>query len=182
MERVKKQPFHESLGEEINKASISIEWANREGRNTEDVEIPDKYKIHEKVFSEPEFPPSQPEDLVIKLDEKAPKSWGSAPYKMNDKENEALQEHIDEGQEKGYLVRSDSPFVTPTFFRDKVRGGLRPIYDYRTLNKWMIVDKYPLPRIESIFDQLHGTCLMTKFDMQDGYYCITSGCPLKVAS
>jgi Reverse transcriptase (RNA-dependent DNA polymerase) len=160
---------------QINKVSISQEWANKEKRHQEEVEIPDKYKRHTAVFSEEgakHFPPERPEDMEIKLEEGAPKVINCSTFNLAAEESQAMKDFLDENLKKGYISQSNSPWSTPAFFIKKTGGGFRPIFDYRQVNNWTTKDVYPLPRIDNLFDQLHGTCLMTKFDVQDRYYNI----------
>ena len=55
------------------------------------------------------------------------------------------------------------------FYRKKKSGQLRPIMDYRTLNKWTVCDNYPLPLISNIIKRLQGKTLFSKFDIHWGY-------------
>jgi hypothetical protein len=160
---------------QINKASISQEWANREQRHQAEVEIPNKYKEYKDVFSEEgakHFPPERPEDLEIKLEEGAPKTINCGTFNLAEDESKAMKDFLDENLAKGYISRSNSLWSTPAFFIKKTGGGFRPIFDYRRVNDWTVKDVYPLPRIDTLFNQLHGTILMTKFDVRDGYYNI----------
>jgi hypothetical protein len=153
---------------QINKVSISQEWANKEKRHQEEVEIPDKYKRHAAVFSEEgakRFPPERPEDMEIKLEQGAPKVINCSTFNLAAEESQAMKDFLDENLKKGYISQSNSPWSTPAFFIKKTGGGFRPIFDYRQVNNWTTKDVYPLPRIDNLFDQLHGTCLMTKFDV-----------------
>jgi Reverse transcriptase (RNA-dependent DNA polymerase) len=70
------------------------------------------------------------------------------------------------------MARSNSPWSSPFFYIKKKSRQRRPVYDYREVNRWTIPDVYPLPRIDVIFDQMKEAKLMSKFDIQDGYYNI----------
>jgi len=65
-----------------------------------------------------------------------------------------LKEQLQELQEKGYIRPSSSPWGSPVLFVRKKDGSLRMCIDYRTLNEVTIKNKYPLPRINDLFDQL----------------------------
>jgi hypothetical protein len=65
-----------------------------------------------------------------------------------------LKKQIDELLEKGYIRPSTSPWVAPVLFVEKKDGTKRMCIDYRDLNEVTIKNKYPLPRIEDLFDQL----------------------------
>jgi hypothetical protein len=85
-------------------------------------------------------------------------------------ENEALEKHIKEQEAKGYIRPSKSPYAAPFFFIKKKSGELRPIYDYRELNKWTVKNHYPLPLISELIYRLRGCNLFTKFDIRNGYH------------
>jgi hypothetical protein len=160
---------------QINKASISQEWANQEQRHQAEVEIPDKYKEYKDIFSEEgakRFPPECPKDLEIKLEEGAPKTINCGTFNLAEDESKAMKDFLDENLAKGYISWSNSPWSTPAFFIKKTGGGFQPIFDYQRVNDWTVKDVYPLLRIDALFNQLHGTMLMTKFDIQDRYYNI----------
>ncbi|KAA0059508.1 DNA/RNA polymerases superfamily protein [Cucumis melo var. makuwa] len=77
-----------------------------------------------------------------------------------------LQELVD----KGYIRPSVSPWGAPVLFVKKKDGTLRLCIDYRQLNKVTIRNKYPLPRIDDLFDQLRGAALFFKIDLRSGYH------------
>jgi Reverse transcriptase (RNA-dependent DNA polymerase) len=82
---------------------------------------------------------------------------------------EAARKWIDENEQLGYIEKGDSPWATPFFFVKKQDGSLRPVQDYRKVNEWTIPDVYPLPRIETILEQLEGKQLFTTLDIRWGY-------------
>jgi RNase H-like domain found in reverse transcriptase/Reverse transcriptase (RNA-dependent DNA polymerase) len=158
---------------EINRASISQEWANREKCHQKEVVIPEEYWRHEVVFSEEgakHFPPVCPEDMKIKLEADAPKTINCKTYNLAEEESKIIKEFLNDNLEKGFILQSDSAWSTPVFFIDETGGGKQPIFDYWRVNTHTVKDVYPLPRINYLFDQLHRTSLMTKFDIRDGYY------------
>jgi hypothetical protein len=111
---------------QINKASISQEWANQEQRHQVEVTIPDKYKEYEDVFSEEgakRFPPEHPEDLEIKLEEGAPKTINCRTFNLAEDESKAMKDFLDKNLAKGYISQSNSPWSTPVFFIKKTGGG-----------------------------------------------------------
>jgi hypothetical protein len=126
------------------------------------------------VFSEEgakRFPPEWPEDLEIKL-EGAPKTINCGTFNLAEDKSKAMKDFLDENLAKGYILWSNSLWSTPAFFIKKTGGGFCPIFNYQCINDWTVKDIYPLPRIDALFNQLHGTVLMTKFDVRDGYYNI----------
>ena len=81
-----------------------------------------------------------------------------------------LKEQLQELQEKGYIRPSSSPWGSPVLFVRKKDGSQRMCIDYRSLNEVTIKNKYPLPRIDDLFDQLQGAKYFSKIDLRSGYY------------
>ncbi|GJY54779.1 reverse transcriptase domain-containing protein [Tanacetum coccineum] len=79
---------------------------------------------------------------------------------------EQLQELID----KGFIRPSSSPWGAPVLFVKKKDGSFRMCIDYRELNKLTVKNRYPLPRIDDLFDQLQGSSIYSKIDLRSGYH------------
>ncbi|GJS35270.1 putative reverse transcriptase domain-containing protein [Tanacetum coccineum] len=77
---------------------------------------------------------------------------------------------LKELQEKGFIRPSHSPWGAPVLFVKKKDGSMRMCIDYRELNKLTIKNRYPLPRIDDLFDQLQGACCFSKIDLRSGYH------------
>jgi hypothetical protein len=95
-----------------------------------------------------------------------------APYEMGPKELVELKAQLDELEEKGFIRESISPWETPVIFVDKRDGGRRMCGDYRNLNNVTIKNKYPLPSIQDLFDQVKGARVFSKIDLRLGYHQI----------
>src|SRR6201996_3784894 len=135
-------------------------------------EIPEEYRRHAKVFSEEEshrMPTLKPWDHAIDLKPNAPASLNCKIYPLNQAEDAALEKWLDEELAKGYIRPSKSPYASPFFFVKKKDGKLRPVQDYRTLNKWTIRNQYPLPLISELIADLSGGWIFSKFDVKWGY-------------
>jgi len=77
-----------------------------------------------------------------------------------------LQELLD----KGFIRPSNSPWGAPILFVKKKDGTLRLCIDYHQLNKVTVKNRYPLPRIDDLFDQLKGARVFSKIDLRSGYH------------
>ncbi|GKD38356.1 putative reverse transcriptase domain-containing protein, partial [Tanacetum coccineum] len=77
---------------------------------------------------------------------------------------------IPELLEKGFIRPSSSPWGAPVLFVKKKDGSFRMCIDYRELNKLTIKNRYPLPRIDDLFDQLQGSSVYSKIDLRSGYH------------
>ncbi|WVZ93549.1 hypothetical protein U9M48_039520 [Paspalum notatum var. saurae] len=86
-------------------------------------------------------------------------------------EHEEVKKNIDELLAKGYIRPSSSPWAFPVLLVEKKDTDVkRMCVDYRALNKVTIKNKYPLPRIDDLFDQLQGACVFSKIDLRSGYH------------
>jgi hypothetical protein len=92
------------------------------------------------------------------------------PYRMATLELAELKEHIKEFVEKGFIHPRSSPWGAPIIFVPKKDGTQRLCVDYRALNEVTVKNKYPLPWIDDLFDQLHGACVFSKIDLRFGYH------------
>ena len=81
-----------------------------------------------------------------------------------------LKKQIDELLAKGFIRPSVFPWAAPVIFVEKKDGTKRLCVDYRGLNQVTIKNKYPLPRIDALFDQLKGAKVFSKIDLQSGYH------------
>ncbi|GKF34035.1 putative reverse transcriptase domain-containing protein [Tanacetum coccineum] len=81
-----------------------------------------------------------------------------------------LSNQLKERQENGFIRPSHSPWGAPVLFVKKKDGAMRMCIDYRELNKLTIKNRYPLPRIDDLFDQLQGACCFSKIDLRSGYH------------
>ncbi|GJT28839.1 putative reverse transcriptase domain-containing protein [Tanacetum coccineum] len=81
-----------------------------------------------------------------------------------------LSKQLQELSEKGFIRPSSSPWGAPVLFVKKKDGSFRMCIDYRELNKLTIKNRYPLPRIDDLFDQLQGSSVYSKIDLRSGYH------------
>ncbi|GAU45290.1 hypothetical protein TSUD_327480 [Trifolium subterraneum] len=95
-----------------------------------------------------------------------------APYRMSASELHELKKQLEELLEKKFIRPSVSPWGAPVLLVKKKEGSMRLCIDYRQLNKATIKNKYPLPRIDDLMDQLVGACVFSKIDLRSGYHQI----------
>ena len=86
-------------------------------------------------------------------------------YRMTPVELKELKLQLQESLEKGFICPSVSPWGAPMLFFKKKYGILRLCVDYRQLNKMTMKNKYSLPRIDELFDQLKGASVFSKIDL-----------------
>jgi hypothetical protein len=119
----------------------------------------------------PGMPPDREIEFTIDL-KPGTTPISQAPYKMGPKELKELKEQLDELESKGFIQESISPWGSPVIFVDKRDGGRRMCGDFRNLNNVTIKNKYPLPRIQDLFDQVHGAGVFSKIDLRSRYHQI----------
>ncbi|MCH80451.1 retrotransposon protein, partial [Trifolium medium] len=95
-----------------------------------------------------------------------------APYRMSPAELKELKSQLEDLIQKHFIRPSVSPWGAPVLLVKKKDGGMRLCIDYRQLNKVTIKNKYPLPRIDDLLDQLKGATIFSKIDLRSGYHQI----------
>ncbi|KAL0551877.1 hypothetical protein IC582_010967 [Cucumis melo] len=91
-----------------------------------------------------------------------------APYRMAPAELKELKVQLQEFLDKGFIRPSVSPWGAPVLFMKKKDGSMRLCIDYRELNKVTVKNRYPLPRIDDLFNQLQGATVVSKIDLRSG--------------
>ena len=89
---------------------------------------------------------------------------------MSQAELKELKEYLKDLPNKGFIRPSISPWGALVLIVRKKDGSLRMCIDYRQLNKVIIKNKYPIPRIDDLFDQLHGASHFSKIDLRSRYH------------
>ncbi|GJW60982.1 putative reverse transcriptase domain-containing protein [Tanacetum coccineum] len=113
-------------------------------------------------------PPRQVEFRIDLIPGAAPVA--RAPYRLAPSEMKELSKQLQELLEKGFIRPSSSPWGAPVLFVKKKDGSFRICIDYRELNKLTIKNRYPLPRIDDLFDQLQGSSVYSKINLWYGYH------------
>ncbi|GJR77999.1 putative reverse transcriptase domain-containing protein [Tanacetum coccineum] len=139
-----------------------------EKKRLEDVPIVQDFP---EVFPEdlPGLPPTRQVEFQIDLVPSAA-PVARVPYRLAPSEMKELSEQLKELSNKGFIRPSSSPWGDPALFVKKKDGSFRMCIDYRELNKLTVKNRYPLPRIDDLFDQLQGSSVYSKIDLRSGYH------------
>nr|GEV88308.1 putative reverse transcriptase domain-containing protein [Tanacetum cinerariifolium] len=144
--------------------STTKEDDKSEGKHVKDVPIVQDFP---EVFPEnlPGLPPARPVEFQIDLIPGAA-HVARAPYRLAPSEMKELSEQLQELSNKGFIRPSSSPWGAPVLFVKKKDGSFKMCIDYRELNKLTVKNRYPLPRIDDLFDQLQGSSIYSKIDLR----------------
>jgi hypothetical protein len=124
------------------------------------------------VFSEPQgLPPHRSCDHTIPLQERA-KPPNIRPYRMPHKQKNIIEELVRTLLEKSEIRASTSPYSSPAILVRERDKSWRLCVDYRQLNALTIKNKYPIPVIEDLLDELQGATIFSKLDLHLGYHQI----------
>nr|GFC23208.1 putative reverse transcriptase domain-containing protein [Tanacetum cinerariifolium] len=113
-------------------------------------------------------PPRQVEFKIEMIFDAAPVA--RAPYRLAPSELKEFSDQLKELSEKGFIRPRSSPWGAPVLFVKKKDGSFRMCIDYRELNKLTVKNRYPLPRIDDLFDQFQGSSVYLKIDLRSGYH------------
>ena len=139
--------------------------------------IPDPYHAKINVFDGQKavtvLPPLRGPDVdfAIELDKSKPLPKPSRPYQMNQEEHAKCRKLLNDGVNVGIMEPAypKCPIAAPMFFVWKKDGTQWLVINYWKLNEITVKDSYPLPCIDKMMDQLHGSEFFTKFDLKSGY-------------
>jgi hypothetical protein len=134
----------------------------------EDIRVVQDYP---NVFLEelPGMPPDRDIEFLIELLPGTP-PISKRPDRMPVNELVELKKQITELQAKGFIRPSSSPWGAPVLFVEKKDGTQRMCVDYQSLNEVTIKNKYPLTRIEDLFDKMKGASVFSKIELKSGYH------------
>jgi hypothetical protein len=123
------------------------------------------------VFPEelPGMPPDQDIEFVIELKPGTTPIY-KTPYRMATPKLAELNEHIKELLEKGFIHPSSTPWGATVIFVPEKDSTQRLCKDYRALNEVTVKNKYLLPRVDDLFDQLRGACVFSKIKLRSRYH------------
>ncbi|GKF38081.1 putative reverse transcriptase domain-containing protein [Tanacetum coccineum] len=141
---------------------------NSEKKRFEDVPI---IRNFPEVFPEDlsSLPPTRQVEFQIDLIPGAT-HVAQAPYLLAPSEMKELSDQLQELSDKGFIRPSSSPWGALVLFVKKKDGSFRMCIDYQELNKLTLKNRYQLPRIDDLFDQLQGSSVYSKIDLQSSYH------------
>lgn len=135
--------------------------------------VAEMVKTYNDVFADipAGLPPERGVGHTIPLEAGTLPQWARM-YRLSQREIEEMKKQVSALLEKGWIEPSASPWGAPVLFVQKKDGSLRMCIDYRALNKRTVRDRYPLPRIDDLLDQVRGKKVFSSLDLQSGYHQI----------
>lgn len=134
----------------------------KKGSNKEVESLVDKF---EEVFAVPtELPPHRSHDPKIPLMPNTP-PINISPYRHPPNQNDAIEMMVKELLDSGVIRNDQSSFSSPIVMVKMKDGTWRMCVDYRQLNKYTVKDKFPIPVIEELINELNGSTMFTKLDL-----------------
>ncbi|GKB25453.1 putative reverse transcriptase domain-containing protein [Tanacetum coccineum] len=152
----------------------AIRQAYLDGTDTESKPFEDPIDIETPESPLTIAPPTSLPESALPVLVPIHRAWPvvKSPYRLAPSEMLELSNQLKELQEKGFIRPSHSPWGAPVLFVKNKDGSMRMFIDYRELNKLTIKNRYPLPRIDDLFDQLQGACCFSKIDLRSGYHLL----------
>ena len=130
------------------------------------LQLLNKYK---SVFQQPDLANMNPKCITIKLKNQAT-PYSSTPYKLNENELIALKNILEQWLAKGWIKPGYGPWGAPILLLRKKSGAYRLVCDYRGLNDRVVSESWPLPRIDSVLENIRGATTFSKMDLASGYH------------
>ena len=141
----------------------------------EDMKLSNFLSEYQDIFTNDipgELPPVRGDDdhMIELLPGSSPPN--KPPYRVSQAQQEEIMRQVNELVEKKMVRPSSSPFCSPVLLVQKKDGTYRMCVDYRALNRITIKNRFPVPRVEDLFDKLQGSTYFSKIDLKSGYHQI----------
>ncbi len=135
-------------------------------------EVEEVFEQYQDLFQEPQgLPPIRAQDHKITLHKEA-SPINIRPYRYSFEQKTEIEKQIAEMLQSTFIQKSTSPYASPVLLVRKKDNNWRMCVDYRQLNKATVKDKYPIPIIDDLLDELEGSKLFSKLDLRSGYHQI----------
>nr|CAD1821575.1 unnamed protein product [Ananas comosus var. bracteatus] len=142
----------------------------KEPEDTIPPQVQEVLRQYEGVFQEPQgLPPRRVRDHKIPL-HPGTVPVSIRPYRYSHDQKDEIERQIQEMLRTSIIQPSSSPYASPVLLVKKKDDSWRPCVDYRQLNKATIKDKYPIPLIDDLLDELAGSRYFSKIDLRSGYH------------
>lgn len=144
--------------------------SHQEHSNNSHPQVQELIRKYATVFETPKhLPPSRLQDHRIELLPNTP-AVNVRPYRYPYFQKTEIEKIIQELLNNGVIRPSVSPFSSPVLLVKKKDGTWRLCVDYRALNAVTVKDKYPIPVVDELIDEIHGAVVFTKLDLRSGYH------------
>jgi len=122
------------------------------------------------VFAKPtSVPPSRPKDHTIPLLSRT-QPFRLRPYRYTPFQNDEIEKQVAQLLKNDWIQASNSPYASPVLLVKKKTGEWRLCVDFRRLNAYTIKNKFPLPIIEELFEELFGAQWFTTSELRSGFH------------
>ncbi|MCO5608741.1 hypothetical protein L7F22_062956 [Adiantum nelumboides] len=153
---------------------VDVTQVNENGMQV-DLELSNFLNQFQDVFIDDiprELPPKRGDDdhMIELIPGSSPPN--KPPYRVSQAQQEEIMRQVNELVEKGMVRPSSSPFCSPVLLVQKKDGTYRMCVDYRALNRITIKNRFPVPRVEDLFDKLQGSTYFSRIDLKSGHHQI----------